>query len=1311
MANTLSVMTNVLRNVVSKQRIRYKEKGFNLDLAYVCDNIIAMGYPAEKYESMYRNRLEDVQKFLEENHRDHYKIYNLCLERSYDISKFHGRVSVYPFEDHNPPTIELIQKFCEDVDSWLKADPQNVAAVHCKAGKGRTGTMICCYLLYSGQQLTADDALSCYDEKRTKDRKGVTIPSQRRYVQYFSKLIRMGLSYSRRSLQFCEIRFLGANAHSQGSVHCSISVLEDKVKPLQNFVIDFRKQSVLDVKLAVSGDIKVELTKNTKKIFHFWFNTFFVADTAVIEGEGNDEKYIYTLTKWEIDDAHKDKEHKCFSEDFKVVLVFYVDGTNAVRESEKVPGNQTLPNHRQTMQSGPANSRLPSTQINNYTLPQNNSSGSEMNFICDQKSSSSTSVSSSLGATTDNSNGYESNSKRSTQQRSGVQNVSNVHHSHPYMTMHDDNSVLYSSPPPPPLTTKATPPGFVVEHDRQLTRNQCSVQKNNMHHLQQTNIPSMTATSTPNQRLVQRQNAVAIAGSNADGGGILDIHRTGTEVLCQTSAALNASGISSSTNYNHSTHNSSKTSSVSSQSSSAIGDNEEDWESGESSAKQLDHITLLLSTSTVTSSPAPIQLLPNNNTNTNLPPNDSSRNKQNINFGIQPSSSTSSSISTSTSSSTCTSASQSSLSSKSSSKCPHNKCKTSSSSCTNRVAGGDDDDDDVIENVDENKPKFKISNSNIVATQEQEQHKQGALGLTFEPNVRDSEKSRTATLVECSYPADEKALALTTPAQTPSTRPKFMHLLMLPKNTNNSHQSTHKPIFKRKSSYKLTKNVSSATGYTATNDDFPRSSGDTAHFESASAAAESVVGNIGGVATTSKQKLKIKLKKNKLKLSQKFQWFQSYFRSDPVDFCENFVQQTTSIRRNSICSMASRTHKLSTATPPSVTPPPPPLTGTNTDGSSSCEQLNDRGPGSVSGSTSNASIATGDLCEDYYSHICDNQLSFSNSPCKSPRSMADIVGSISGSGGHGGSFGSSFARSAGSFHQQYFRERRETLPGLSSHNTRRNNVVIVAAKPARTNAIGFNINAGANDEQQRQIVRQDSDDVDASPASIYNTASCSPPLSIEGVQHETKNTPFVFPVNDPNTAPDDSNCDNQCKESPTKAQTKYSLNLVIVKECPSEELPAVASGSTPKTSRTREMCDDTDSDICCDHDQNMSTILNTSSEGEILSTKETSAAIDDLFETKTTATTCASICSNSSSSGFCTSECCTTNSSSSSCNCNPFALVLERHAALAAINTTKQAVGVKNSNTPTTTNTSMSPSNVGEEAYDTKPESNDNTCD
>lgn len=50
-----------------------------------------MGYPApDKLEGLFRNRLEDVFKLLEENHAQHYKIYNLCSERSYDVAKFRG---------------------------------------------------------------------------------------------------------------------------------------------------------------------------------------------------------------------------------------------------------------------------------------------------------------------------------------------------------------------------------------------------------------------------------------------------------------------------------------------------------------------------------------------------------------------------------------------------------------------------------------------------------------------------------------------------------------------------------------------------------------------------------------------------------------------------------------------------------------------------------------------------------------------------------------------------------------------------------------------------------------------------------------------------------------------------------------------------------------------------------------------------------------------------------------------------------------------------------------------------------------------
>lgn len=49
---------NLIKLMVSKKKKRFDYDGYNLDLSYITDQIIAMGFPAEKFESFYRNSME-----------------------------------------------------------------------------------------------------------------------------------------------------------------------------------------------------------------------------------------------------------------------------------------------------------------------------------------------------------------------------------------------------------------------------------------------------------------------------------------------------------------------------------------------------------------------------------------------------------------------------------------------------------------------------------------------------------------------------------------------------------------------------------------------------------------------------------------------------------------------------------------------------------------------------------------------------------------------------------------------------------------------------------------------------------------------------------------------------------------------------------------------------------------------------------------------------------------------------------------------------------------------------------------------------
>jgi hypothetical protein len=138
---------------------------------------------------MYRNPASEVSEFMAKYHGDHVWVFNLCSERTYDPALFGNRVSVYPFDDHNPPPLAMMANFCEEATKWIEKSKENVVAIHCKAGKGRTGVMISALLLWQNRWPNAQEAMNYFGQMRTHNSKGITIPSQHRFVAYFGELL------------------------------------------------------------------------------------------------------------------------------------------------------------------------------------------------------------------------------------------------------------------------------------------------------------------------------------------------------------------------------------------------------------------------------------------------------------------------------------------------------------------------------------------------------------------------------------------------------------------------------------------------------------------------------------------------------------------------------------------------------------------------------------------------------------------------------------------------------------------------------------------------------------------------------------------------------------------------------------------------------------------------------------------------------------------------------------------------------------------------------------------------------------------
>ncbi|XP_078513377.1 phosphatidylinositol 3,4,5-trisphosphate 3-phosphatase TPTE2-like isoform X1 [Lissotriton helveticus] len=352
LASQKKQLEKVTRRMVSENKRRYQKDGFDLDLTYITDRVIAMSFPSAGKQSFYRNPIQEVAKFLDTKHKDHYKIYNLCSEKGYDPKYFHYRVERIFIDDHNVPALEDMLKFTASVRDWMAEDPQNVIAIHCKGGKGRTGTMVCTWLVDSDQFESAKESLDYFGERRTDKStstkfQGVETPSQSRYVGYYEI---MKNKYKLQLPPEKKLRIKSIRIHSIQDKSRTFNILwfTDKTGVGKNNGSDLKLQIIVKKEVVfqcisatqencklfvdagnnaaiitlehcpvISGDVKVRFESSAGLPIgydgcplYFWFNTSFVEDNRLY------------LSRNELDNPHKAKTWKIYSENFAVELIF-----------------------------------------------------------------------------------------------------------------------------------------------------------------------------------------------------------------------------------------------------------------------------------------------------------------------------------------------------------------------------------------------------------------------------------------------------------------------------------------------------------------------------------------------------------------------------------------------------------------------------------------------------------------------------------------------------------------------------------------------------------------------------------------------------------------------------------------------------------------------------------------------------------------------------------------------------------------------------------------------------------------------------
>lgn len=194
-------LQNFLRAVVSVPKHSTYESSSWLDLTHITPQLIVAAGPTDNIiTGLYRSPIQEVVSYLEtcrrRNPLANWHIWNFRAEGSgYAIDS--ANWTYRPFPDHEPPSVVFLIQIVNEIAGFLLVSPGNIALIHCKEGKGRSGTVCCAYLMHEakchGVTMTTEEAIGAFTRKRMRKHfgRGISILSQIRYLDYYTQFLQL----------------------------------------------------------------------------------------------------------------------------------------------------------------------------------------------------------------------------------------------------------------------------------------------------------------------------------------------------------------------------------------------------------------------------------------------------------------------------------------------------------------------------------------------------------------------------------------------------------------------------------------------------------------------------------------------------------------------------------------------------------------------------------------------------------------------------------------------------------------------------------------------------------------------------------------------------------------------------------------------------------------------------------------------------------------------------------------------------------------------------------------------------------------